>query len=67
MNLLETETPASRGKHWGRGGCTGDGARQGSKVTEKGLKSRDPGFKFPGSIYGIFPQEVYRHLKLASV
>lgn len=66
MNLRETETPASSGKCGGRGGCTGDTAGLGSKVTKKGLKSRDPGFKFPGPLYGTFPQEVYRDLKLVS-
>lgn len=67
MNLFEAETPASGGKRWGRDGCTRDIARRGSKVTEAGLKSWDPGFKFPGPIYGAFPQEVYRDLKIVSV
>lgn len=40
---------------------------KGSEVTKKGLKSWDPGFKFPDPIHGAFPQEVYRDLKLASV
>lgn len=54
MNSHEAETPARGGRGWGRGGCTGDSARQGSKVTKTGLESLDPRFKFPGPVYQDF-------------
>lgn len=68
MNFNERDSnQLSEGVGEGRGGCSEDITRQGSKVTKRGLKSWDPVFKFPGPLYRAFPQEVYRNLKIASL